>query len=219
MPSTDLGTRTPAAAPDDPMLPRPFRVVARRQDTVDTATLDLEPVNGPRLTFAPGQFTMLGRLGVGEVPISISGDPTAPPLRHTIRDVGGVTHLLVQAQVGDVLEVRGPYGTGWEVADGEGGDVLVVTGGIGLAPLRPALLQLVADRDRYRNVALLYGARSPADQLYPDELEQWGAQGIEVHTIVDHGTADWARPGRSGDVADPAGRRRPGADPLAAVRT
>jgi NAD(P)H-flavin reductase len=173
------------------MLPRPFCVVARRQDTVDTATLDLAPVDGPGLSFAPGQFTMLGRLGVGEVPISISGDPTAPPLRHTIRDVGGVTHMLVQAQVGDVLEVRGPFGTGWDVVDGEGGDVLVVTGGIGLAPLRPALLQLVSGRGRYRNVALLYGARSPGDQLYPDELEQWRDQGIDVHTTVDHGTETW----------------------------
>jgi len=191
VPSTELGTHALEAAPDDPMLPRPFRVVARHQDTADTATLDLEPVDGPGLIFTPGQFTMLGRLGVGEVPISISGDPAAPPLRHTIRDLGGVTHMLVQARVGDVLEVRGPYGTGWEVADGAGGDVLVVTGGIGLAPLRPALLQLVAQRDRYRNVTLLYGARSPADQLYPDELKQWAARGIEVHTIVDHGTADW----------------------------
>jgi NAD(P)H-flavin reductase len=76
--------------------------------------------------------------------------------------------------------------------------VLVVTGGIGLAPLRPALLQLVAERDRYRNVALLYGARSPTDQLYPDELEQWREQGIDVEVIVDHGTPGWA--GRVGLV-------------------
>lgn len=188
-PAADSATRPASGA--DAMLSRPFRVAARRQDTVDTATLDLEPVDGPDLTFAPGQFTMLGRLGVGEVPISISGDPATPPLRHTIRDVGGVTHTLVQAQVGDVLEVRGPFGTSWDVVDGVGGDVVVVTGGIGLAPLRPALLHLVAERAHYRNVALLYGARSPADQLYPDELEQWREQGIDVHTTVDHGTETW----------------------------
>jgi NAD(P)H-flavin reductase len=188
-PAADSATRP--ASDTDAMLPRPFRVVARRQDTVDTATLDLEPVDGPGLRFTPGQFTMLGRLGVGEVPISISGDPAVSTLRHTIRDVGGVTHALVAAEVGDVLDVRGPFGTGWEVADGAGGDVVVVTGGIGLAPLRPALLQLVATRDRYRNVVLLYGARSPADRLYPDELERWADQGVDVLTTVDHGTAEW----------------------------
>ena len=163
---------------------------------------------------------MLGRLGVGEVPISISGDPTAPPLRHTIRDVGGVTHAA-RAGPGRATSSRcadrtAPAGTSptaravtcwWSPAASVS------------RPLRPALLQLVADRDRYRNVALLYGARSPADQLYPDELEQWGAQGIEVHTIVDHGTADWRRPRRPGDLTDPAGRRRPDADPRPAVRT
>ena len=182
----------------DPMLPRPFRVVERRQDTSDTATLVLEPLDGPSLGFAPGQFTMLGLLGVGEVPISISGDPAAGALVHTVRDVGGVTHALCQAQVGDVLEARGPYGTGWGVEDGQGGDVVIVAGGIGLAPLRPALLRLIAERDRYGRVALLCGARSPADQLYPDELVRWRDQGIDVATIVDHGAGGW--PGRVGLV-------------------
>ena len=180
------------------MLPRPFRVVERRQDTVDTATLTLEPVEGAPLTFAPGQFTMLGLLGVGEVPISISGDPGGALLLHTIRDVGGVTHALVEAQVGDLLEVRGPYGTGWGVEQGRGGDVVIVAGGIGLAPLRPAVLRLLAERERYGRVALLCGARSPADQLYPDELVRWRDHGIDVATIVDHGAAGW--PGRVGLV-------------------
>jgi NAD(P)H-flavin reductase len=182
----------------DPMRPRPFRVVGRRQDTSDTATLALEPVGGPALSFAPGQFTMLGRLGVGEVPISISGDPRTGPLVHTIRDVGGVTHQLVGSDVGDLLDVRGPFGVGWRVEDGRGGDVVVVAGGIGLAPLRPTLLQLVADRDQFGRVALLYGARSPGEQLFTDELEQWREQGIDVEVIVDHGTPGWA--GRVGLV-------------------
>jgi NAD(P)H-flavin reductase len=168
------------------MQPRPFRVIAHRQDTADTVTLALEPVDGQELSFAPGQFTMIGALGVGEVPISISGDPDSPPLLHTIRDVGGVTHVLATAQAGDVVELRGPYGTGWDVEDGYDGDVVVVTGGIGLAPLRPAVLRLLAERDRYGKVALLYGARSPADQLYPIELAQWREQGIDVQSTVDH---------------------------------
>jgi NAD(P)H-flavin reductase len=188
----------PSAAAPDAMEPRPFVVRERHQDTRDTATLALEPGDGVPLAFSPGQFTMLGVLGVGEVPISISGDPASPLLVHTVRDIGGVTHVLAQAQVGDVLEVRGPYGTGWGVPDARGADVLVVAGGIGLAPLRPALLEASAHREQYRSVALLYGARSPDDRLYPDELEEWRARGIDVECIVDHGTPDW--PGRVGLV-------------------
>ncbi|MFC6238161.1 FAD/NAD(P)-binding protein [Longivirga aurantiaca] len=180
------------------MQPRRFVVRQRRQDTSDTATYVLEPLDGRPLLFTPGQFTMLGRLGTGEVPISISGDPASPLLVHTVRDVGGATHLLLQAQVGDVLEVRGPYGTGWRVGDGRGGDVLVVAGGIGLAPLRPAVLDLLAHRDDYRSAVVLYGARSPTDRLYPDELEAWSSRGVDVQSIVDHGTPDW--PGRVGLV-------------------
>ncbi len=175
----------------DAMAPRPFRVRDVRLDTADTVTLTLDPVDGPPLAFAPGQFTMLGRLGVGEVPISISGDPKAASLVHTIRDVGGVTHVLAHSLVGDVLEVRGPYGRGWEVEDGRGGDVVLVAGGIGLAPLRPVVYQLMAARGRYRRVVVLSGARSPADQLYPDELERWRDHGLDVETIVDHGGAAW----------------------------
>ena len=188
----------PAVPVVDVMAPRSFRVLDRRQDTADTVTLVLEPVDGVPLRFAAGQFTMLGVLGVGEVPISVSGDPAAAELVHTIRDVGGVTHVLATSRPGDVLEVRGPYGRGWEVEDGQGGDVVLVAGGLGLAPLRPAVLRVLADRDRYRQVAVLYGARTPADRLYPDELAEWLDHGLDVQTIVDVGTADW--PGRVGLV-------------------
>ena len=186
----DAAIESAVPAPD-PMLPRPFRVFGRREDTADTVTLELRPLDGAAPPFEPGQFNMLGRLGVGEVPISISGDPTDATLVHTIRDVGGVTRVLAAAQVGDVLEVRGPYGSGWGVHDGHGGDVVVVAGGIGLAPLRPVMLRLLAERSRYRKVALVYGARTPADQLYADEFAQWREHGIDVETIVDRGPAGW----------------------------
>ena len=107
--------------PVDPMLPRPFRVVETRLDTRDTVTLALEPLDGVPLAHRAGQFTMLHAFGVGEVPISICGDPTRPgPLLHTIRDVGAVTHALVTAAPGTTIGVRGPFGTGWDVADGMG---------------------------------------------------------------------------------------------------
>ena len=114
---------TTARLPVDPMLPRLFRVERTRRDTRDTFTLELAPTDGVPLRFSPGQFTMLHAFGVGEVPISISGDPAGDgPLEHTIRNVGSVTAALVSAKPGAVLGVRGPFGTGWGVGDGAGGD-------------------------------------------------------------------------------------------------
>jgi NAD(P)H-flavin reductase len=186
--TAELAPDRVAGTAPDPMLPRPFRVLAHRWDTDDTVTLRLEPVDGVPLAFAAGQYTMIGRVGVGEVPISISGDPLAPELlQHTIRDVGGVTHALVGARPGEVLGVRGPYGRGWDVLDGAGGDVVFVAGGIGLAPLRPALLEVIAHRERFGRVVVLYGARSPADVLYADTLDSWRSAGVEVAEIVDYG--------------------------------
>jgi NAD(P)H-flavin reductase len=188
------------------MLPRPFRVQEVRRDTDDTVTLWLDPLDGEPLAFAAGQFTMLQAFGVGEVPISISGDPGDPRvLEHTIRDVGGVTSTLVRARAGDVLGVRGPYGVGWGVRDGAGGDVVVVAGGIGLAPLRPALLELLAGRGQFRRVVLVYGARSPAEVLYPAELASWAERAdIDVAVTVDHAPAGYG--GQVGLVTEPLAR-------------
>ncbi len=182
-----------AVAPVDPMVPRPYRISRTRQDTRDTFTLELEPVDGPLLRYRAGQFTMLDAFGVGEVPISISGDPTRPgPLEHTIRDVGVVTHALITAPTGAVLGVRGPFGTSWDVTAGEGKDVVFVAGGIGLAPLRPALMELIAHRDRYNRVVLLYGARTPEDILFGDELRTWAKDhGVIVEVTVDNGQHAW----------------------------
>ena len=195
--------RPPAPAsggPADPMLPRRFRISRTRQDTRDTFTLELVPVDGPALAYRAGQFTMLDAFGVGEAPISISGDPTRPgPLEHTIRDVGVVTHALITAPTGAVLGVRGPFGTTWDVADGQGGDVVFVAGGIGLAPLRPALLEVVAHRELYNRVVLLYGARTPEDILFGDELRTWAKDhGVVVELTVDNGQHAWR--GRVGFV-------------------
>lgn len=189
-----------ARAATDPMLPRPFRVVATHLDTRDTVTMSLEPVDGVPLAHAAGQFTMLDAFGVGEVPISICGDPTRPgPLMHTIRDVGSVTHALVTAEPGTEVGVRGPFGTGWEVADGRGDDVVLVAGGIGLAPLRPALLEVVAHRADYARVVLLYGARSPEDILFAEDLRAWAEQHrVTVEVTVDYGPPSWT--GRVGLV-------------------
>ena len=186
-------TLAPSARRPDPMVPALGRVRRRRNETHDTFTLEIEPPGGRPFGFAPGQFNMLYVFGVGEVPISISGDADAPEtLVHTIRAVGTVTRALQGLRPGDYLGVRGPFGRGWPVEAAEGRDVLVVAGGIGLAPLRPVVYHLLAHRDRYREVTLLYGARTPTDILYFRELRQWDARrDTTVHVTVDRATSAW----------------------------
>ncbi len=170
-----------------------FRVARRRRETADTYTLWLEPPPGTPFTFLPGQFNMLYLPGIGEVPISISGPAYAPiPVWHTIRAVGAVTRALVNLKKGAMVGVRGPFGTAWPLEQARGKDVLVVAGGIGLAPLRPALLHLLHHRDDYDHVVLLYGARTPHDLLYAKTLERWrGRFDMEVLVTVDRGTPHW----------------------------
>jgi NAD(P)H-flavin reductase len=175
------------------MIPRLFRVSSVREDTHDTATLVLEPDDGLGLAFRPGQYTMLYVFGVGEVPISISGDPGRPEtLIHTIREVGAVTRALVGLREGDLVGVRGPFGTTWPVDKAEGMDLLLVAGGIGLAPLRPVMELALSHRSRFGRVSLVYGARSPSDLLYSDQLGEWnGRVDLDVEVTVDVSTPDW----------------------------
>jgi NAD(P)H-flavin reductase len=175
------------------MVPRPFLVAEARRDTRDTVTLFLRSRGGEPLEFRPGQFTMLTAFGVGEVPISVSGDPRDPEvLQHTIRDVGSVSHALAESVPGTVLGVRGPFGHGWEVGDARGGDLVIAAGGIGLAPLRPAVLEVCADRSAYERVTLLYGARSPEEMLFVEELREWADRfALEVHVTVDAARYAW----------------------------
>jgi NAD(P)H-flavin reductase len=178
----------------DPMLPHPYRVRRVRRETYDTFTLDLEDANGASgLSFAPGQFNMMYLFGVGEVPISISGDPArSKTLVHTVRAVGTVTKPLVGLRGGDVLGVRGPFGSSWPVEEAKGSDVVIVAGGIGLAPLRPALYYILSHRKKYGRVVLLYGARTPEDLLYTGELEEWRSRfDMAVEITVDAATGDW----------------------------
>jgi NAD(P)H-flavin reductase len=173
------------------MAPLPFRVTDRRRELRDTWTLELEPVAGDRLVPAPGQFTMLYAFGIGEVPISVSGDPGGP-LVHTVRAVGAVTQAICAAQPGAVLGVRGPFGNAWPVEAAAGADVVLVAGGIGLAPLRPAVLHILGRRGEYGDVALLYGSRTPADLLYRNELQRLrGRFDLQVDVTVDSAEESW----------------------------
>jgi NAD(P)H-flavin reductase len=191
----------------------PWRVTARRPESHDTVTLELEPPEP--FGFEPGQFNMLRVPGIGEVPISISGDPTrAGPVLHTIRDVGAVTHALCTLAPGQTVGVRGPYGTSWPVRAAEGGDVVIVAGGIGLPPLRPAIYHVLAHPDSYGRLVLLYGARTPADLLFTGELAAWRSRpGVTVAVTVDTAGRDWH--GNVGVVPDLVGKAT--FDPGAAV--
>jgi NAD(P)H-flavin reductase len=174
------------------MVPRPFRVAAKRRDTAETWTLELQPPEGTSIEFAPGQFTMVSAGGAGEVPISISGDPARPErLVHTVRATGLATQAICRAEPGDMLGVRGPFGSGWPIEELEGADVAIAAGGIGLPPLRPALLTMIARRERYGRLALLYGARSPDLLMFPDEYAAWSESGVEVHVTVDSAGPEW----------------------------
>jgi NAD(P)H-flavin reductase len=188
---------TSSRLPPEAMLPRPFRVIARKEETADTVTLDLEAEDGEGLRFMPGQFTMLYVFGIGEVPISISGDPGSPEtLVHTVRAVGAVTQAIATLDEGDPVGIRGPYGSGWPMDATEGKDVVVAAGGIGLAPVRPVLLALLADRGRYGAVSLIYGSRTPSDLLFLEELHAWRSRfDVEIEVAVDR-----ADPGWHGDV-------------------
>jgi len=178
----------------NPMLPILFQVRSRKQETDDTFTLELEPVeSGIEFEFLPGQFNMIYVFGVGEVPISISGDPNKKNrIVHTTRMVGTVTKAMGTLRRGDVLGIRGPFGTSWPVDRCAGCDVVIVAGGIGLAPLRPAIYYILSNRGRYNRVILLYGARTPEDILYKREIEKWKSRfDFEVYVTVDRGTSGW----------------------------
>jgi NAD(P)H-flavin reductase len=174
------------------MVPRIAHVRRRRHDAPDAWTLELEMASGEDFHYAPGQFNMLTAFGVGEAAISMSGDPAAASLIHTIRAVGPVSNALAHLQPGDPIGVRGPFGVGWPLAAAEGKDVLLVAGGLGLAPLRPALYRLLGERARYGKVTLLFGARTPADILFRHEVESWrGRFDIDVEVTVDHARSEW----------------------------
>ncbi len=176
------------------MTPVFFRVLKTRQETRDTFTFELELREGVReFPFAPGQFNMLYAFGTGEVPISISGNPShAHTVVHTIREVGAVTTALRALKRGDFVGVRGPFGSSWPVEAATGHDVVIVAGGIGLAPLRPAIYSILTHRQKYGRVVLMYGTRTPDDILFRKELESWRARlDLSVHVTVDRALASW----------------------------
>jgi len=178
----------------DVMVPQQYLLREVAKETPDTFTLKLQPeagANGGQ--FRPGQFSMLWVFGVGELPISISGNPCEhDQLVYTVRSVGQATNALVTQAVGNGVGVRGPFGRGWPMEAARGHDVIVVAGGIGLAPLRPVIYEVLQNRDDYGRLVLLYGARSPRDLLYRKELAAWARhRETQVLVTVDYGGMSW----------------------------
>jgi NAD(P)H-flavin reductase len=187
----DLGRPAPGA--HGTMLPVRYRVTRNHRETQDTVTLDLEPIDDPIAEPGPGQFTMLYSFPAGEAPISVSGNPgDEGVLRHTIRAAGIVTSALCAAEPGTTVGVRGPFGRGWDLGAARGKDVVVVGGGIGLAPLRTLVRQVLAARADFGRVSVLVGARTPDDLVLRDEVEHWrGRLDVEVAVTVDAADPSW----------------------------
>ena len=186
------------------MAPVAYRVRSRVVENADSVTLCLDPVDAVLTSPAPGEFMMLHAFGIGEIAISVSGDPSVADgsITHTIRAVGAVSAALCAAEPGATIGVRGPFGTAWGLEQAAGRDLVIVAGGVGLAPLRPIVLGALAARERFGRVVLIAGARNTRDFLYAAELAAWQDDPrLEVHLTVDVPIQGW--PGEIGFVTAP----------------
>jgi NAD(P)H-flavin reductase len=174
------------------LAPVPLRVVESVRETADSITLALQrPPAGQIAAGAPGQFNMLSPFGIGEAAISLSSD-ASDVLLHTVRGVGAVSAAIGRLRPGEWLGVRGPFGVGWPMARARGRGIVLVAGGIGLAPLRSVIHAVLRDRAAFGPLLVFYGARTPRERLFVAELEQWRASGdIELAVTVDFGDANW----------------------------
>ena len=184
---------TAAGSLPDLFVPQIYRVGSTRRELPDTVTLEVVPLTGRRPAFGPGQFNMLYVFGVGEIAVSLSGDSADEThFVHTVRDVGAVSKAITKLESGATIGLRGPFGVGWPVEAAEGSDVVMVAGGLGLAPLRPAIYHILANRARYGRVVILFGSRNPHDMLYRHELEEWRQHlDISIEVTVDHADVGW----------------------------
>lgn len=185
----------PVQTDANPWLPNwaTIRDVRTEVRGIHTYALQLDdPQLAELYRFEPGQFNMIYLPGIGESAISISSDPEDPStLLHTIRLAGNVTQALSTKRAGDTIGLRGPFGSSWPMEACRGHDVVIACGGIGLAPLRPAIYTILNHREDYGDVHLLYGARTPDDLLYTDEYDRWREGGIRVEVTVDIGSDTW----------------------------
>lgn len=184
---------TSAVASATPMVPLPYRVQSIQQNIPDVYTLDLFPVAESIGPWLPAQFAMVYLAGVGEVPISISSNPADEEhITLTIRAGGSVTKAGAELEKGDVVGIRGPFGTSWPTDEAIGNNLVIIAGGIGLAPLKSLVHSVSNRRSNFGDVTILYGAKQPGALLYRDELERWESEdNIVSQLIVDNGDDEW----------------------------
>ncbi len=180
----------------DPQLPREAQIVERVQESPTIFTLRLrftDPAHHAAFRFEPGQFNMLYLHGVGEVPISIVSDPQNDRLfDHTIRVVGRVTRGFAQLQAGDRIGVRGPYGRGWPLKQAENRDVMVVTGGLGCAPVVSVIHYVMRRRERFRRLVIMQGVKHSEELIWREQYARWSeSPDTQVLVAADVGATLW----------------------------
>lgn len=195
-PLAETTTLHAAVHPDKPLHPYWAEIVKISPEAEGIATYWLrfeDPEIQARYHFLPGQFNMIYLPGYGESAISISSDAQADDrlVGHTVRFAGNVTQNIRHLKVGDMVGLRGPFGSAWPMKELEGQDIIIACGGIGLPPLRPALYHIIRNREKYGKVILLYGARTPNDLMFPSEYEAWQKANIDVQVTVDRGDESW----------------------------
>jgi len=173
--------------------PTMCKVVGAKQITEMEKWYQLEMPDGQNLGHGPGQFVEVSAFGIGEAPISVSSSPSEDgKFELCIRQVGTLTNVLKNYDAGDEMGVRGPFGTGYPMEKLFGKDILIVAGGIGLVPLRSLINFVLDNRKDFGRLIILYGAKTPSELLFTDELEKWEkSDDVELHVTVDQPDADW----------------------------
>ncbi len=181
-------------------LPEIAEVVSTKQLTGMEKYIELKLKGMESFNFNPGQFVLISIFGIGEAPISISSSPlNTDMIGICVRNAGDVTAAINKLEKGSYLGIRGPLGNGFPVDEMKGKDLLFIAGGLGLAPLRSLINYVLEKRDDFAKITILYGAKSPSDILFADELDLWKARkDIELGITVDKPNDDWR--GKSGVI-------------------
>jgi len=182
---------------DSLYLPQPARIVDVKPMTQWEKLFKLELPRGVSLGHEPGQFVELSVFGVGEAPISITSSPSRSngSFELCVRRAGDMTNVLHRMQPGQIVGVRGPFGHGFPIERMRGKDIVFAPGGLGLAPLRSLINQVLDERGNFGRVIIAYGARDPGELLFKDELERWSQRSdVELHQTVDRGDETWSGP-------------------------
>lgn len=190
-----MAADTPLAAISPLLVPRPYRVVDKVEEVQDITSLHVVPVEGRLPSFEPAQVSMVGAFGVGEAAISISSATDNRSLHaYTIRNAGPITAALVNTPIGGTVTIRGPFGRSWPVEEVATRQLLIVGGGLGIAPLRAVIDEAIHRADHIDRVTLVYGAKTPDLLVYREDLRRWEREGAEVDLIVDDGNEAWDGP-------------------------